>query len=111
MDFKAKADELRSEARGHLELAKRLELAASVLEGKDPTIRAGRVNQTDGRLGKIRAYIIDHGPSLRKDIVTGLGIPKGTMSMLLKEENGLVKLGNGLWDVEKASAGGSSKEP
>ena len=53
----------------------------------------------------VMAYIGEHGPSKRAQLVEATGIPKGTISYVLNDKTRFKRLENGTWDLRREDAG------
>ena len=49
------------------------------------------------RLDQLRAFLEQKGPMFRREIIAGIGIPKGTVAMLLNKKDAFAKDKDGRW--------------
>jgi hypothetical protein len=94
---------LREQAKRYRECADRLDEAADILDGR-PSRRWGN------RMVELRAWLSAHGPSTRKEIIEGTGMPTATIGYLLKRENGFTSDADfaGRWSVSEV---GTAEQP
>lgn len=51
------------------------------------------------RKEQVAEYLKQHGPSKRKEIAAGLGIPEGTVSFVLNDKERFANVEHGKWDL------------
>ena len=57
--------------------------------------------KTGTRVAQLKKFLAEVGPSSRKAIMEALKVPIGTLSYILKDENGFAKDENGLWTIKQ----------
>ena len=98
--------ELRAQAKKFEQNAKVLYEAADMLANAlsigSPGARPKIIRKSSKRLRQLKDYLTTNGPKAWAEIMDGTKMPKGTISSLLKEENGFTKTDDGKWAVNPA---------
>ena len=102
------ARQLIAEADRYEAAAKKLRDAASILSGENGVNgqhvatngHIDRKPKKNSRLAQVRQFLLEHGPSPRRDILAETGIPVGSVATVLTEKN-FNRDGEGLWSVRE----------
>jgi len=110
---------LREQAKRYIDAGEKLLAAADALDGLDsPAKKNGDIHKDDReeqtpeapaaterpaapRLTELKEFVLKNAPITRKEIIDRSGLPIGTISYLLKPENGFVRLGHKKWGCKQ----------
>jgi hypothetical protein len=66
---------------------------------RQTTISLIPVESRRTRKDQVEEYLKQHGPSRRKEIAEGLGVPEGTVSYVLNDKERFANVEHGKWDL------------
>lgn len=69
------------------------------LPSRQTTISLIPVESRRTRKDQVEEYLKQHGPSRRKEIAEGLGVPEGTVSYVLNDKERFSNVEHGKWDL------------
>lgn len=100
--LREQADQMELAGKTLSEAAAKIREAADVLEilsSQHGSVSGISPQPGTTRKEQLREWLLAHGPMRRKDVLDRCGLPLGTSSVLLKEENGFTKDVEGRWYV------------